>query len=64
LEGPELRKHVEKANDFLDRVRQGYTKDILFSKIMKEKGKHSSFTYRDGLLYSKNRGGLEVLCIP
>jgi len=31
---------------------------------MKEKGKHSSFTYRDGLLYSKNRGGLEVLCIP
>ena len=39
-EGPELRKHVEKANDFLNQVRQGYTKDILFSKIMKEKGKH------------------------
>jgi len=63
-EGPELRKHVEKASDFLDRVRQGYTKDILFSKIIKEKERHSSFTYRDGLFYSRNRGGLEVLCIP
>src|ERR1700734_2751535 len=63
-EGPELKKHVEKASDFLDRVRQGYTKDILFSKIIKEKERHSSFTYRDGLFYSKNRGGLEVLCVP
>src|ERR1700683_4615350 len=64
LEGPELRKHVKKASDFLHQVRQGYAKDILFSKIIKEKEKHSFFTYRDGLLYLKNREGLEVLCTP
>jgi hypothetical protein len=35
--GPELRKHVEKAKDFLDKVQTGYQKDPLFSKIILEK---------------------------
>ena len=62
--GPELRKHIEKANDFLDKVKMGYGKDTLFSKIIKEKEKYSLFRYREGLLYTDNRGGHEVLCIP
>jgi hypothetical protein len=32
--GPELQKHVEKAMDFLECVRAGYSKDPLFSKIV------------------------------
>src|ERR1700683_5505849 len=32
-QGPELRKHVEKATNFLKKVKKGYVKDILFSKI-------------------------------
>ena len=63
-QGPELRKHVEKANDFLDRVRQGYEKDPLFVKIVTEPERYLSFVYRDKLLYTYNRGKQEVLCIP
>jgi hypothetical protein len=62
--GPELRKHIEKATDFLERVRIGYTKDSLFSKIMTKKSHYPTFECRDGLLYTRNRGKDEVLCIP
>jgi hypothetical protein len=60
--GPELRKHVEKVTHFLDRVKHGYEKDALFAKVIKER--YPSFKYRDRLLYTNNRGGQEVLCIP
>ena len=53
-QGPELRKHVEKATDFLDKVKKGYAKDVLFSKIVKEAERYSTFKYRDGLLYTNN----------
>ena len=62
--GPELRKHVEKVTHFLDRVKRGYEKDSLFVKVIKEEGRYPSFKYRDGFLYTNNRGGQEVLCIP
>jgi Integrase zinc binding domain len=62
--GPELRKHVEKVTHFLDCVKRGYKKDTLFAKIVKEEKRYSSFKYRDGLLYTNNCGGQEVLCIP
>jgi hypothetical protein len=62
--GPELRKHVEKAENFLDKVWTGYQKDPLFSKIILEKERHTSFRENNGLLYSRNRGGHKVLCIP
>ena len=34
--GPELTKFIEKATDFLDKVRDGYNDDSLFAKILKE----------------------------
>jgi RNase H-like domain found in reverse transcriptase/Reverse transcriptase (RNA-dependent DNA polymerase)/Integrase zinc binding domain len=63
-DGPELRKYVEKATDFLERVRAGYSKDPLFSKVVNEQSHYSTFEYREGLLYTRNRGKDEVLCIP
>jgi hypothetical protein len=62
--GPELRKHIEKVTHFLDRVKHGYKKDTLFTEIVKKEKRYPSFTYRDGLLYTNNRRGQEVLCIP
>ena len=52
------------ASDFLNKVKRGYRKDTLFSKVLVEKEKYSLFQYRDGYLYTENRGGQEVLCIP
>jgi hypothetical protein len=62
--GPELKSHIEEVEHFLDRVKKGYKKDTLFTKIVKEEERYSSFTYREGLLYTNNHGGHEVLCIP
>ena len=59
-----LWKHVKEASDFLDKVKRGYRKDMLFSKVLEDKEKYSLFQYRDGYLYTENRGGQEVLCIP
>jgi RNase H-like domain found in reverse transcriptase/Reverse transcriptase (RNA-dependent DNA polymerase)/Integrase zinc binding domain len=62
--GPELTQFVEKATDFLDKVRNGYKSDPLFSKIMEEKERYATFSVRDGLVYMTNKGKQEVLCIP
>jgi hypothetical protein len=62
--GPELTKFVEKATDFLDKVRSGYKSDPLFAKIIKEKERYATFSMRDGLVYTTSRGKQEVLCIP
>ena len=62
--GPELTKFVKKATDFLDKVRAGYNDDSLFAKILKEEERYATFSVRDGLVYTTNRGTQEVLCIP
>ena len=62
--GPELTKFVEKATDFPDKVRAGYKNDSLFAKILKEEERYATFSVRDGLVYTTNRGTQEVLCIP
>ena len=49
---------------FLERVRAGYSKDPLFSKVVNKQSHYSTFEYRDGLLYTQNRRKDEVLCIP
>src|ERR1700723_3462743 len=61
--GPELRLHVEKTADFIEKVKTGYRHDRLFSKSVTEISRHSAFSFRDGLIYTTNRGGHEVLCI-
>src|SRR3984957_10340718 len=62
--GPELQLHVEKTADFIEKVKTGYRHDRLFSKIVTEISHHSAFSLQDGLLYTMNHGGHEVLCIP
>jgi len=52
--GPELREHIEKATDFLDKVKAGYKKDGVFSKVLEKPGDYSAFQYREGLLYTNN----------
>ena len=43
--GPELRLHVEKAIDFIEKVKMGYHHDRLFSKIVTEISCYSSFSF-------------------
>ena len=53
------------ANDsFLTDIKSGYEHHSLFAKVMKQPDQHTAFTLRDQLIWSRNRGGEQVLCVP
>jgi hypothetical protein len=53
------------ANDsFLADIRSGYEHNSLFVKVVKQPDQHTVFTVRDQLVWSRNRGREQVLCMP
>ena len=62
--GPKLTQYMDKVQDFIHKVKRGYRHDSLLTKIVSNPTHHPSFSYRGGLLYTKSRGGHDVLCIP
>ena len=64
--GKDLRAIVFKSeNDtFIEDVKAGYDKDKLFSLIIKDPEHYKQFVVRNDLVWTKNRGGEEVLCVP
>ncbi|KZV59656.1 hypothetical protein PENSPDRAFT_595034, partial [Peniophora sp. CONT] len=55
---------MESDGAFLNQIRDAYDRDALFSKVNKSINQYPSFELREGLLYTKNRAGKEVICIP
>ena len=52
------------ANDsFLADIKLGYEHDSLFMKILKQPDQHTAFTIHDQLIWSRNQGGKQVLCV-
>ncbi|KAJ7748902.1 hypothetical protein B0H16DRAFT_1847859, partial [Mycena metata] len=45
-------------------VKAGYKDDKFFSKVISDPKLFAMFELRDELIYTRNRGGEEVLCIP
>ena len=64
MDGPVLTQFVEKATGFLDSVRNGYIKDPLFQKIIANISHYSNFYIQENLVYTRNKGRQDVLCIP
>jgi len=53
------------TNDsFLADIRSGYEHNLLFAKVLKQPDQYAAFTVRDQLIWSRNRGGEQVLCVP
>lgn len=50
--------------EFLRDVRAGYGQDTTFSKIILAPTEHKNYRVVDGLLYTQNRLGQSVLCVP
>ena len=61
---PDLRPRVEGDRKILDAFRSGYSEDPVCSKVLDKIGHHASFEVDDDLLYTKNRSGETVLCVP
>ena len=49
---------------FLNAVHRGYKSELILTKVSAQLSHFPQFTKKDGLLYTKNRGNEEVLCLP
>ena len=52
------------GNSFIEDVKVSYPDDPLFSHVKSAPGSHPRFSSSDGLLFCKNNGGEDVLCVP
>lgn len=59
-----LDERMKGVPDFLHLVQKGYGADTTLGKVVKAPAEHRLFKYQDDLLYVKNHGGDDVLCVP
>jgi RNase H-like domain found in reverse transcriptase/Integrase zinc binding domain len=64
VEGPDLHAHMSERDPLNDDVLTGYAQDKLFQKVLEKPKEHPRFQVRDGFVWMKNRGGVDVLCVP
>jgi hypothetical protein len=57
-------KIMGKHSLFMKAIKEAYKSDPLFSKILEEPSHHKAFILEDQALYTRNRAGEQVLCIP
>jgi transposase InsO family protein len=63
-DGPPLHEIVLGDTDFLQAVKEGYRDDTMFNKIIEKPHHFSMFRIEDGLIHTKNRLGVDCICIP
>src|SRR3977135_4023995 len=63
-DGRDLRKCVERNTNLAQIVRDGYLKDSTFNKVLQHPEAYPRFGVRDGLVYTKNQTGQDVVCLP
>jgi hypothetical protein len=62
--GENLRKTMANDKTFEEDILKGYEEDAFFGRIMKKNEENPLFRIHNGLVWTQNRGGEEVLCIP
>ncbi|GJE92037.1 polyprotein [Phanerochaete sordida] len=63
-EAAPLPKALASPSELLEAARAGYTADSTFAKVIQAPKHYATFTVDDGLIYSTNRLGQRVLCLP
>jgi RNase H-like domain found in reverse transcriptase/Integrase zinc binding domain len=61
---PDLHPRIEGDCSILHDIKNRYAKDPTFAKVLKKSEHHKNFEIADGLIYTCNRMGESVLCIP
>jgi hypothetical protein len=64
VRGEHLVAKLTTNDSFLADIKSGYKHDSLFVKVLKQPDQHTAFTVCDQLIWSHNRGGEQVLCVP
>jgi hypothetical protein len=55
---------MEREVDFTKAIRENYGKNPLYQKVLAHPEAHPRFGVHDGLIWSKNPLGRDVVCIP
>jgi len=61
---PDLPNHIRAKPGLEGTISAGYKNDSVLSKVFEEPKHFATFRVRDNLIYTDNRGGEEVLCVP
>jgi RNase H-like domain found in reverse transcriptase/Reverse transcriptase (RNA-dependent DNA polymerase)/Integrase zinc binding domain len=61
---PDLRSRVEGDCSILKHLKEGYTKDLILVKVLKNSEHHKNFEIVDGFIYTCNHAEDSILCIP
>jgi hypothetical protein len=64
VKGENLRKTMANDKTFEEDILKGYEEDVFFGRITKKNKENPLFRIHNGLVWTQNRGGEEVLCIP
>jgi hypothetical protein len=64
VKGENLHKTMANNKTFEEDILRGYEEDAFFGRITKKNKENSLFRIHNGLVWTQNRGGEEVLCIP
>jgi len=49
---------------FEENITKGYIMDSFFRKVIEKMGTHPSFEIKNKIIYTKNRGGKDIVCVP
>jgi len=63
VKGENLHELASQTDTFEEDIQRGYMMDQFFRKVI-EKMAHPSFKKKNEIIYIKNRGGEDVVCIP
>jgi len=61
---PDLPNHIQAQLGLESAISVGYKNDSVLSKVLEEPEHFATFRVRDDFIYTDNRGGEEVLCVP
>jgi len=64
VKGANLHKLASQIDTFEEDIQRGYMTDPFFRKVIKKMGTHPSFKMKNKIIYKKNRGGEDIVCIP
>ena len=63
-DGQSLCTHIEWQVDLVHIVRKHYREDPVFAKILVHPDAHQRFGVHDGLIWTKNQMGQDIVCFP
>jgi hypothetical protein len=57
-------KDLKPDDELRTAIKSGYAEDMFFAKIIADPTAFSMFSIHEDMIYTRNRGGEEVLCVP